>query len=636
MKKEIINGYDGITVIMPTHNQATFIAGAIRSLQLQTFEKWELFIINDGSTDNTNQMVHPFLKDDRIKYFINPQNMGLGACLNIGIERSSYLLIGYLPSDDLYFKDHLSSLFLTLKKNPEAILACSGLKYYSINTDKDSTSMFSETQGANLHIQLVQVVHKKTLDRWSDRNQMVTSDLYEMFWKKIETQGECIPTRNITCEWTFHANQRHKKIMSSYGGSIHKFKAFYNVNQSIRFHDESTGEVIDEKKDFRLPQNTKRKPSDPSLKILLVGELSYNAERICAFEERGHKLFGIWIDDPNHYNAIGPFTFAGVEDIPLKGWKKKINEIQPDIIYALLNFQAVPLAYEVLSENTEIPFIWHFKEGPFYCRRWGLWEKLIYLFNHSDGQIFINLETRDWFSQYTLRKSKDSSYILDGDLPSQHFFSEERSELLSDKDGEIHTLSSGRLVGLEPQHFKEMADQKIHLHFYGNRYQLAYSDWIKEAKELAPNYLHLHPNCFPENWVQEFSKYDAGWLHVFKSKNKGEIARVSWNDLNYPARMSTLASAGVPMIQRDNGGHIAATQSLIGKMDCGVFFKEFRDLGRILRNKDRMQEIRKNVWKKRDRFSFDYHVEDLLSFFRKVIESKKNCNESTRKDQNGH
>ncbi|RKN76893.1 glycosyltransferase family 2 protein [Ulvibacterium marinum] len=629
MKKEISNAYNGITVIMPTYNQSSFIAGAIKSLQLQTFEKWELLIINDGSTDNTDQVIHPFLKENRIKCFTNPENKGLGACLNIGIENASYSLIGYLPSDDLYYKDHLNSLFLTLKKNPKAILACSGLKYYSINTDKNSISKFSETHAENFYVQPVQVVHKKTPDRWSDRNQMVTSDLFEMFWKKIETQGECIPTKQITCEWTFHANQRHKKIMSSYGGSIYKFKAFYNVNQPIRFHDESTGEVIDEKKDFRPSQIIKRKFSESSLKILLVGELSYNADRICAFEDRGHKLYGLWIEEPNHYNAIGPFPFGNIEDIPIRVWKKKVNEIQPDIIYALLNFQAVPLAYEVLSENTEIPFIWHFKEGPFYCRSSGLWEKLIHLLNHSDGQIFINRETREWYTQYMLGKSKDTSYILDGDLPSQIFFSEERSELLSDQDGEIHTLSSGRLIGLEPEHFKEMADQNIHLHFYGNRYQMAYSDWIKEAKELAPNYLHLHPNCFPENWVQEFSKYDAGWLHVFKSRNEGETARVSWDDLNYPARMSTLAAAGVPMIQRDNKGHIAATQSLIRKLDCGVFFKEFRDLGSILRNKDRMQEIRENMWKKRDQFSFDYHVEDLLSFFRKVIESKKSRNEST-------
>jgi len=636
MKKQILNEYDGITVIMPTYNQSSFICAAIRSLLLQTFEKWELLIINDGSTDNTHQIIQPFLKDNKIKCFTNTENKGLGVCLNMGIESASYSLIGYLPSDDLYYRDHLSSLFSTLKKNQKAILACSGLKYNSINTDKNSISMFSEAQAANFYVQPVQVVHKKTLDRWSDRNQVVTSNLHEMFWKKIETQGECILTKQITCEWTFHANQRHKKIMSSYGGSIYKFKAFYNVNQPIRFHDESTGDIIDEKKDFGPSQNHKRKFSESALKILLVGELSYNAERICAFEDRGHQLYGLWIEEPNHYNAIGPFPFGSIEDIPLSGWEKKVNEIQPDIIYALLNFQAVPLAYEVLSANTEIPFIWHFKEGPFYCRRWGLWEKLIYLLNHSDGQIFINPETRDWFAQYTLGKSEDSSFILDGDLPSQKFFSEERSELLSDQDGEIHTLSSGRLIGLEPQHFEEMANQKIHLHFYGSRYQIAYSDWIREAKQLAPNFLHLHPNCYPENWVQEFSKYDAGWLHIFKSRNEGETARASWNDLNYPARMSTLAAAGVPMIQRDNNSHITATQSLIRKLDCGIFFKEFGELGGILRNKDRMQEIRGNMWKKRNQFSFDYHIEDLLLFFRRVIESKKSSKKPYTKYQKSH
>tara|TARA_R110002049_G_scaffold65035_1_gene170965 strand:+ start:97470 stop:99380 length:1911 start_codon:yes stop_codon:yes gene_type:complete len=627
MKNETFNEHDGITVIMPTYNQSSFICGAIKSLQSQTFEKWELLIINDGATDDTELTIMPFLKDKRIRYLVNPQNLGLGASLNIGLENASYPLIGYLPSDDIYFKDHLSSLFLKLKENPDTVLAYSGLKHYSINTHRDSMSMFSENQVEGLDVQLVQVLHKKNQDRWAERDQIVTSDLYEMFWQKMEAQGACVLTKQITCEWTNHLYQRHKIMLEEYGGSIFKFKAFYNIKQPISFQ-ESTGHIIDEKKQFKIFQNLKSNHQEQPLKILLVGELAYNAERICALEEQGHKLYGLWLDTPYNYNTIGPLPFGNVEDIPMEGWEQKVNDIKPDIIYALLNFQAVPLAHEVLSKKMGIPFIWHFKEGPFFCRQRGTWEKLIDLFKHSDGQIFINPESRDWFAQYANQKNSDSTFILDGDLPSQKRFGQVRSNLLSDQDGEIHTLSSGRLIGLTPQNFKEMAEQKIHLHFYGDGYQEFYRHWIDAAKKLAPEYLHLHPNCTAENWVKEFSKYDAGWLHVFNSTNNGEIARASWSDLNYPARMSTLASAGVPMIQKDNNNHIAATQSLMKKLDAGVFFKEFKELGNILQNKPRMHEIRENVWENRGLFSFEYHVEDLLLFFRKVIENKKNVSKN--------
>ena len=100
--------------------------------------------------------------------------------------------------------------------------------------------------------------------------------------------------------------------------------------------------------------------------------------------------------------------------------------------------------------------------------------------------------------------------------------------------------------------------------------------------------------------------------------------RATWTDLNIPARITTLAAAGLPMLQKDNTGHIVATQSIIKKSDIGILFNSFEDLGERLRDKKRVKQIRENIWNKRMAFSFDYHVEDLITFFRKVIEKKKN------------
>ena len=55
------------------------------------------------------------------------------------------------------------------------------------------------------------------------------------------------------------------------------------------------------------------------LKILLVGELAYNAERVLALEERGHKLYGLWTPEPYWWNTVGPLPFGHVEDIPRAG-----------------------------------------------------------------------------------------------------------------------------------------------------------------------------------------------------------------------------------------------------------------------------------------------------------------------------
>lgn len=612
-----------VSVIMPTYNQVAFINRAVASLELQTHEAWELIIINDGSTDSTHEVVQPLLKNSKILYLRNDENLGLGECLNIGIDNAKYDLIAYLPSDDIYYKNHLNCLCSKLITNDENILAYANMKFHYYD---GVTTQFRQASGnlEEMPLQLVQVLHKKTKDRWMCRRDIVTDSLDFMFWDEFLANGKSIFNNEVTCEWVSHPKQRHKIISENFGGGIYLYKQFYNVKHPIVFESKS-GNHIDEIEYFKKFQQEVKIESNNKLKILLVGELAYNAERIYAFEERGHQLYGLWMDDPFCYNTTGPLPFGNVIDIPYDGWLEKIKEIKPDIIYALLNYPTVKFAHRVLIDNPGIPFVWHFKEGPFFCRQAGTWNELIELFTKSDGQIFGNKEIRQWFLQFLPQNDFNNSctHILDGDLPKADWFTDDVQPLLSDSDGEIHTVVPGRPFGLVPQNIVELAKEKIHLHFYGDVQQRLYTEWILKAEALAPGYLHIHPNCNQEDWVKEFSQYDAGWLHFFESENNGEIIRAEWNDLNYPARMATLACAGLPMLQRDNSNHIVATQALSKKHDIGVFFNSFTELSQCFTDKERMKEIRANVWKSRMTFSFDYHVDTLINFFRKIIAYKK-------------
>jgi len=355
----------------------------------------------------------------------------------------------------------------------------------------------------------------------------------------------------------------------------------------------------------------------------LVGELAYNAERIVAFEEQGHKLYGLWMRDPYWYNNIGPLSFGNVQDIPYKNWQQTLAEIKPDIIYGQLNWQAVPFAHEILAARTGIPFVWNFKEGPFICMEKGTWPQMMDLYTKSDGQVYTSAEMRDWFLQFLPQKSADTALILDGDLPKKEWFKTEVSPLLSGQDGELHTVVPGRPIGLHPHTVVELAEQKIHVHFYGDFTHGQWKEWIIKTQKLAPGFLHIHPNVTQHNWVQEFSQYDAGWLHFFKSDNQGELMRANWDDLNLPARMATLAAAGLPMLQRDNKGHTVATQSIVQNLGLGLFFNDAAELAAQLRDPEKMKQLRQTVWEKRVLFSFDWHVEELIAFFKKAIARKK-------------
>jgi hypothetical protein len=227
---------------------------------------------------------------------------------------------------------------------------------------------------------------------------------------------------------------------------------------------------------------------------------------------------------------------------------------------------------------------------------------------------------RDWFDTVVPGLSRTRpSLVLDGDLPKADWFGGERAPLLSASDGEVHTVVPGRPIGLHPHTMAELAAERVHVHFYGDFTQGQWREWIDKSMRLAPGSLHLHPNVDQSRWVEEFSRYDAGWLHAFDSSNGGELRRANWDDLNYPARIATLAAAGLPMIQRDNEGAIVATQALVRKYGLGLLYRSIGGLGAALREKDRMAALRKQVWRERRRFCFDEHVPALVGFFRAVI-----------------
>lgn len=608
------------SVIMPTYNGKAFIRNAIRSLFAQTFPKWELIIVDDGSSDGTKEYISDYLSDARVTYIRNNSNMGLGAAVNRGLEIAKYDYIAYLPSDDFFFSNHLKVMHDTLIGNRECVLAYSRMRSEIFDSliGKKNDDINGLVYGQSL--QMVQTVHKKTSDRWVERNEYVSEDLYKTFWFKLTTRGFFLFVDKETCNWTMHAAQRHNLIFEMAGGNINRYRLFYNVKTPIKLKV-SQHKFVDEEKQFS-PYRKSYYSKPGGLKILLVGELSYNPERIVAFEEDGHKLYGLWTTNPFYsFNNVGHLPFGNVEDLDSNDIENEIKRICPDVIYALLNVASVNIAHQVLKLGLDIPFIWHFKEGPFLCFEHGLWGKLIDLYTLSDGVIYLNDVTRKWYEQYI--PSRNNYLLLDGDLPKKEIFGNVFSEKLSTKDGEIHTVVAGRMVGMELNLFRELAKNKIHVHLYNESYEDGYKEYISEIKKVAGNYFHQHANCAPINWTIEFSKYDAGWLHCFDSTNGGDYSKMGWNDLNIPARVSTMMAAGIPCIEKDNGGNIVAMQDCLKNNGCAIFYADYSDLISKLQNRQFMMNIQNNIMMHRMEYAFDTHVPTLINFFKKLINDKK-------------
>lgn len=106
-----------VSVIIPTYNRAKVIGRAIESVLNQTYEYWELFIVDDGSTDNTKKVVSKkYLQDPRIFWVERPKTRkkGANACRNVGIEKSIGKYIALLDSDDEWHPEKIEVQLKTL------------------------------------------------------------------------------------------------------------------------------------------------------------------------------------------------------------------------------------------------------------------------------------------------------------------------------------------------------------------------------------------------------------------------------------------------------------------------------------------------------------------------------------------
>lgn len=100
--------YGLVSIITPTWICASYIGAAIRSIQAQTYQNWELIISDDCSMDDTKEVLAPFLQSDsRIKYICNNENSGAAIARNNALRIAKGRWIAFLDSDDLWLPEKL-------------------------------------------------------------------------------------------------------------------------------------------------------------------------------------------------------------------------------------------------------------------------------------------------------------------------------------------------------------------------------------------------------------------------------------------------------------------------------------------------------------------------------------------------
>ena len=130
MIEQTISSLPLISVIIPAYNCARFLPAAIESALQQTYSRVEVVVVNDGSPDNTDEVVQPYL--DRITY-VEQENRGLSAARNAGFRASTGDFVCFLDADDILLPDKFTQQLAVFQREPDLGIVISG--YIDVEED---------------------------------------------------------------------------------------------------------------------------------------------------------------------------------------------------------------------------------------------------------------------------------------------------------------------------------------------------------------------------------------------------------------------------------------------------------------------------------------------------------------------
>lgn len=317
------------------------------------------------------------------------------------------------------------------------------------------------------------------------------------------------------------------------------------------------------------------------MRILLVGSLSWNPERVLSLVERGHELWGVWTRSMAWDQGPYPVLGGDVRTIAAADAPRVIREEGIDVVYSLFQVYDRRI-WAPARDGVEAGDAWTVlrfllaerARGAFAApivRHWGFDVHNVDLevAQALDGHLICNEEKHVFWRTPVAQGGAGIDVLggcevltyLDGDRPKLEFATDRFSPRLSDGDGEPHTVCLGRPFGID---YVAAARAGIHVHVYGNSFDEA---WRMIVRDLSPRvarrerallrrYLHVHRSlqtvgasradiwAAKTRWVEEFSRYDAGWSYLGRP--------LPWPDLDdrgaIPNRLSTYVLCGLPIV----------------------------------------------------------------------------------------
>lgn len=239
MKASALGPTPFFTIILPTYNRELLIGASIDSIVAQKFIDWELIIIDDGSIDDTNQIVGAYeSRDDRIQYYYQ-DNSERSVARNNGISKARGKYVCFIDSDDLYEDDNLEEWYSFIKElNFPRAMMFGSLKYIEGGV---SSVISHALTGDKVHEFLLcnpivpsRVCVSKTILEEVVFEPSITIGEDVTLWLKIATKFPIFAARHITAKYIVHPGNSTSSGSGASLKMLNSFKIFFKRYPVIR------------------------------------------------------------------------------------------------------------------------------------------------------------------------------------------------------------------------------------------------------------------------------------------------------------------------------------------------------------------------------------------------------------------
>lgn len=215
------------SIVIPLYNKELSIGNTIQSVLNQTYQDYEIIIVNDGSTDNSLHVVEQ-IKDSRIR-IINKPNEGVSSARNRGIKEAKYEWIAFLDGDDLWRNDHLEEITKMMQVFSNEKIYVTSFQY------SDGRDMFRHPRNSNIFIiknyfkdvlkedliwTSIVVVHKSCLENVGVFNEQLNRGEDLDLWARLAREYFFIKSNKITAIYNLASENKLTIGKSNYYKSI--------------------------------------------------------------------------------------------------------------------------------------------------------------------------------------------------------------------------------------------------------------------------------------------------------------------------------------------------------------------------------------------------------------------------------